>query len=407
MGARDGFGEGCAFRRESVADVSGSTQFDVVIVGAGIVGTSIAYSLIRKGVRDIAIVEMKHPSWGSTGKAAGLVTHQLWNPLDIELVKMSLQDFRKASEHSTSADLLRPLGMVTLAEADEDKRALSQIIRSVRAAGIGIEELDADAVKEIYPGIAVSKDCGGSLCRSDAYVDPTGYVAAICQRAQADGAQVFVREEVVDIETSKGSVRGVRTRRRHYKTRKAVVAAGVWSRHIVQMSGVDLPLKPYRTQALLLNAAWMNERPMLHDPGQQLYLRPDTPTRILVGDGTELVESDPTAFDEQPSWQFQEEVSRKLTHRFLAAKTAQVSGGWAGLCSSTPDRFPLLGQYQLEGLYVACGFQGTGIMRGPAIGRITADLILGEKPAIDVRSYLAERFAGFIEFKIREGFTLR
>ena len=193
----------------------------------------------------------------------------------------------------------------------------------------------------------------------------------------------------------------------------AVVAAGAWSKQILRTVGHPLPLAPYRTQAAVLRPATGPALfPSVHDIDTDVYARPEANGRLLAGDGTRLVEVDPETFQSGADESFVAHLAETFQHRFPGWADAELVRAWAGVCTSTPDRRPIVGPVKnAEGLYTVVGFNGFGVMRAGGVAQRLAELIAAggelDRALERLRPVLPERFHGAGDpFLPRPGFTL-
>lgn len=379
-------------------------RFETIVVGGGILGVSVACWLATLGAKKVALFEARHLAYGATGRSAGIVTCQLWNPLDVQLVKLSCEEFERGTG---SEPALKRIGLVTVAVGAKSESRLERLRTRVANAGIAARLITAREIRDLIPGSHVNEAVMGCHETFSGYVNPAEFVNARGWRAHRLGVQMFGLEPAQRILVDGGKVIGLATTRDTYEAEVVVVASGAWGRRLLLTAGVDVPCKPYRTQAVVLKAPWSLQTPMLHDTPLDFYLRPEGEDLVLFGDGTELRETNPDLVSDSATWEFQAEVAEKFTARFPGLKDAQISSGWSGVCTATPDRLPLIGEIQAAGgLYCALGMQGLGVMRGPAIARVLAHLVLGKKPPLDLSRYDVNRFRGYVDFQVRPGFTL-
>jgi sarcosine oxidase subunit beta len=382
------------------------THYDVIIVGAGIVGASIARALTLSTKANVAVIERDIPSSGSSGRAAGIVTVQLWNVLDMKLVRRSIDIFHAVERESNSMLRFIRTGLVTTATKPDDAAVLKNWQARLKELGIRSELLSADELASRFPNLKFAKNDYGLFVPSDGFVNPSDYVTATLARCQDHGTEVLTGTSVDSLLEENGQVTGVRTSRGALSASKVVLACGAWIRRLLNSVGLDVPVKPYRTQLVNLKTIEGTDFPALHDIDSDFYLRPERDRTMVAGDGTRLAEVDPVSFNQSLDSEFLAEISRHISDRVRGGEHAKMTSGWAGICSSTPDRRPLVGRYHLEGLLLACGMQGYGVMRAPAIGEGVASLINHKEYSIDLSDFRAQRFTKFHDFQIREGFTL-
>lgn len=384
---------------------------EAVIVGGGILGTSAAAFLAGLGV-DVVLLEQKFIASGSTGLAAGIITRQLWHPLDVRLVERSTAVY-EALARKGGTDSIRRTGLLTLAGTKTSASRLEKLAAMQRRAGAPTRLLEPPEVAALAPAITTDDVVLASYLDSDAYGDPAQLCAGLAWRAKGAGARVEEVETARPVIRS-GVVAGVRLDGgREIRCGILLLACGPWSPELLRRCRLPLPLKPYRTQVAVMG--WRDGPPTVipvHDTVQGIYFRPETGAQVLAGDGTEERATTPSTFRRGPDSGFIESLSERLVRRLPAAATAEYRGGWAGLCVATPDRHPLAGaDWRVKGLYHLSGCNGFGFMRGPALGEAVAHIIEGRKPPLDVSEYSPERFGGWSRkrmagFRIRQGFTL-
>lgn len=248
--------------------------------------------------------------------------------------------------------------------------------------------------------------------RTDAVVTPSALVEVYLKEARPLGVESRFGAPIRALHTASDGFE-LEVGSEKLRARELVVAAGAWSKQILASLGKPLPLVPYRTQAATLrpNPPPPTEFPSGHDIDSDVYFRPEGPGRILAGDGTESVEADPQRFVAQGDERFLAHVAESFAARLPGCASANVVRAWAGVCTATPDRRPLVGAVPgAPGLFVISGFNGFGVMRAGAVARRLADRI-AEGPSNRSDDALAHvdpgRFAvPFAPFRPRPGFTL-
>jgi sarcosine oxidase subunit beta len=374
----------------------------VIVVGAGALGLSVSYFLKEAGFDEIYVFERGLPAEGSTSKASGLISHSLWNTLDIKLVKRSLEFFKELGKVSGGRFSVKRLGLLRLFSSDRYFDQIEGELELQRNSGVNVEEIGRDVVEKM--GLRSFKRA--LYYPDDCYADPTLYVLLLYEILRRRGVEFRLLESVERIVIEGGKVRGVITND-FVKGDMVILATGAWTREILKREGLPLPLKPYRAQAGILVMGKEPEIPAVHDLDSGIYFFPEVSKNLIVGDGTEEKEVDPFNFSGREDENFIYNVLGRLTEIYAPSKEARFVKGWAGLCSATPDRHPLIGVYPgVEGLYLLCGMNGFGFMRAPGLGEILADLIVGKKSAIDLAPFLVSRFRNLtVDFKIRQGFN--
>lgn len=399
----------------------------ILIVGAGCIGVCTAHFLMEKGAppESITLLDRDLPAGGTTGRGAGIVSYQLWNPTDVSLVEHSMAFFHRMAEASHGAFTPRRVGMLRLAFSENDARHFRAYVAFLATIGLPGRWLDAAGVREVAPALDLTGLVSAIHTFDDFYADPAGFTDGLFTLCRKRGMKYQVMTRVTGLSfsppdsrvatresRSSSRITGVLTDKGNLDADVVLFATGAWTKQLLASAGIPLPLKPYRTQACVVRVPEPPAVPIVHDVTRGIYFRPETGNNLLVGDGTELRESNPDTYKQESDFEFQRDAVEKLTAVYPAAKAGELLSGWAGVCSATPDRVPLLGEHPLaKGLFVACGMNGFGFMRSPAIGESVAGMILGELPKFDLTAYHVERFwrAGRTppaDFEIREGFTL-
>ncbi|MGP8075408.1 MAG: NAD(P)/FAD-dependent oxidoreductase [Thermoplasmata archaeon] len=385
---------------------------DVLILGAGIAGCALAYHLAQRSVGSIVVYDPQTPGAGATGRAAGVVTEQLWDPWDVEVVRES------KAEYSTLTARWDPSAYAVNGFARWTKNRdavpiLYATVERLRGWSVPASVLDLSTLAEKVPWGKFDDVLGAIWSPDDAVVTPSTMGEIYAEAARHSGVefrfgtplQRFARDGVQwELSTGGRSVRAPR----------AVVAAGAWSKRLLASVGHPLPLAPYRTQAAVLRPSVLETRlfPSVHDIDLDVYVRPESNGRILAGDGTELVEVDPDRFATGGDERFVAHLAESFWSRFPGWADAELVRAWAGVCVSTPDRRALIGPVPgASGLFTITGFNGFGVMRaGGAAARLAAVLAAGEGSERElerIRSVSPGRFSGPVAaFPIRPGFTL-
>ena len=370
---------------------------DVVIIGGGIVGSSIAYQLTSAGCRDVVILERESQQGkGSTGKSMGGVRAQFSTESSIRMSLYSIpffRDFEKIMGHPSG---YRAQGYLLLATNERQMSYLRANVQMQTAAGLDTVRLvTTDDIVRIVPQLRSDDIAGGTFCSTDGFVDPYSVMTGFTLRAIEQGARVFRDAAVSAIDRDSKGVSAVHTADGAIATRTVVNAAGAWSAQVAAMAGLDLPVEPLRRMLVPTEPfeKISHGAPMTIDLSTGFHFRPE-------GLGLLMAWNDP---DEKPG--FNTNFDRAFVEKILTLGVSRVpvleeaainpSRAWAGLYEMTPDHHPILGAAPgIPGFFLASGFSGHGVMHSPATGKILADLILkGATDLIDARLLDYDRFA--------------
>ncbi|GGY85620.1 FAD-dependent oxidoreductase [Streptomyces olivaceoviridis] len=365
---------------------------EVVVVGGGVMGTSIAWHLARAGVRDVVLVERDELAAGSTSKAAGGVRAQFSDELNIRLGARSLEAFgRFAAEVGQDIGLHR-VGYLFLLSTPGQVAAFEAGVRLQNSLGVPSRLLTPEEARRLSPLIRTDGLLAAAYSPDDGHCTPEAVVHGYATAARAHGARVLRHTEVTGIELRGDTITAVGTTLGRIETGTVICAAGAWSRAVGAMVGVELPVRPLRRQIAVTGPVpgLPPTLPMTIDFTTSLYFHREGPG-LLLG------MSDP---DERPGFatgthdRWIPRLAEAMRQRAPALLDAPRTGGWAGLYENTPDHNALIGEApQVSRFLYATGFSGHGFLQGPAVGEVIRDLYLGRVPFLDISPLSAGRFA--------------
>jgi glycine/D-amino acid oxidase-like deaminating enzyme len=373
--------------------------FDTVVVGAGIVGCMAARALASD--RRVLVLDREGIAGAATGRSAGLVAPTLFFG-DLPEVAHHANDFVREF-HGTGEFEFASRNRVDLVTADGRPDAEETVERRV-AAGFPVSYLDADAVRERYPALTMDGFVGAVEYRDTGWVDPHSYAAALAGEARVRGATVETGTTVTDVLVEDGAVVGVATSTGTYRADEVVVAAG-WRTPELLPDRLDLPVRPYRTQCVVLEPGEPLDRsfPLVRVASEHLYVRPEHNGDLLVGGGASLTD-DPEGASTSADESFRAKCAEAVPSLFHGFDAAGVVNDWAGVDAANPDARPLIDAPRegLEGLVVATGFNGLGVMLSPIVGPAVRELLGGGHAGFPLAPFSLDRFDGSgAEFDLR------
>ncbi len=388
-----------------------ASRAEVVILGAGIAGCALAYHLSELKVGPVVVYDPQTPGAGATGRAAGIVTEQLWNRWDVEVTRESMRQYAALSARwDPSAYTVN--GFVRWARDPAALSVLDRAVARLREWGVAVQELDAGGLTARVPWGDFDDRPRGIWSPGDAVVTPSTMGEIFAESARQAGVE-FVLGTPLGRFARSDSAWELEAGNRNVRASTAVIAAGAWSKALLRAVGHPLPLSPYRTQAAVLRPRPGPEVfPSVHDIDVDVYARPEARGRVLAGDGTRLVEVDPERFNPGADDSFVAHLAETFERRLPGWADAELVRAWAGVCTSTPDRRPVVGPVPgADGLYAIVGFNGFGVMRAGGTARRLADLLVAPDPsgraAERLGPVLPSRFSGPVrDFAPRPGFTL-
>jgi sarcosine oxidase subunit beta len=379
---------------------------EIVIIGGGVVGASVAFHLTELGLRDIILLERETAlGLGSTGKATGGIRAQFGTDINIKLSLYSL-DFVRDWDFDCEYE---PRGYVFLATNDEQLEFLRQSTKRQRELGYeDVEVIDPQTIAEIVPGLNCEDIVGGSFGRRDGFINPLAMLEGFITAAAMRGTRVKTTSFVRSIEVRNGRVKGVRTSDGTLECDNVVVCSGAWAKIVSVTAGIDLPVEPQRRQIVWARTSepLPPELPMVIDLSDGFHFRParDFSVQTPAGAGSDNADvlfafpdpDEPNGLSTDFTDGFIDNVYDRARHRapFLARSEVVREKCRAGLYENTPDHHAILGGCEIEGLYFANGFSGHGVMHSPATGRALAEIMLfGKADFLDVSCLHIDRFA--------------
>ena len=359
-------------------------------------GCSILYSLAACGVTNTLLLEKNVLASGSTNRSQAILRMHYSNEVTTRMAWESLQVFRDFERVMGS-----PSGHVRtgyfLIVSQEDRRALEENVAMQRRLGVDTHVVTVEDVREMAPVLSVQGDEAFAYEPQSGFADPYSVTTGYAHRAREMGAHVKAGTPVTGIEVTGGRVRAVVTPEGRVETPIAVVAAGPWSRPLLERVGVEVPLRTVRHQVVMLRRPDddVPDHPIIADVVNSLSARPDAGNLTLIGVG-EDESVRPDEYNQGVDMPVAEEAFRNLVKRMPGMARALFCGGWSGLFTITPDWHPILdGVEGIEGLYCAVGFSGHGFKLSPMIGVVMAELITqGRATSIDVSMLGLDRFKG-------------
>jgi FAD-dependent oxidoreductase domain-containing protein 1 len=372
--------------------------FDVIIVGGGVIGCSVAYHLVTldPGLR-VVVVE-KDPTYrrASSALSVGNVRVQFSLPQNIEISQYTLEVLRRFPEEM-EVDGNRPEvafkqdGNLFLLDDEATDRARTAL-ELQQLLGCQVDWLWPSEIEEQFPWLRVAGFAAGTLGGEDGHLDGYAFLMAYRRRAMSLGAS-FLHDEVMRPTLSSSTVTGVELASGRRLAAPIIVnCAGAWAADVVREAGVSLPVEPVQRQVFCVEPERKPARPLpLTNLPSGLYFRSEGEDRLIVG---RSLPNDPVGY--RFDWQerrFNDLLWPELAEIVPNFERLRFERGWAGLYAvNTFDGNAILGRWpEVEGLYLANGFSGHGLQQAPAVGRYLSELIVGCQPILDLAALGPER----------------
>jgi sarcosine oxidase subunit beta len=363
---------------------------EIVIIGGGIQGLSLAYYLTQHGASEVCLLEMNSLGSGSSGRSAAIIGYAFPSESCLPLLSVSLDALLRFDEEVGIEPGYDPIGCVLLASA-EQAPGLRRRHALLEELGVETYLLKPAAISELTPGLNLEDIEVGLYEPGAACLDPHSIMMGYAQQARRKGARLYEDVRVTGLETKGDQVTGVQTTAGPVATRCVVNAAGFCAHQVAAWAGMDLPILNVKRHIFCTGpvAAYSETFPFTYEVEPTWYIRREGPG-LLIGMGASPSDEE----DPQVDWAFLDEVIEHSLHRAPPLEEAGVKTAWAGLRPLTPDENPVLGPAAgLRGVWNDCGWGGQGIMLAPAGGMIMAEWIMEGVPRSASRaSFLAERF---------------
>ena len=370
---------------------------DIMIIGGGVIGASVACHLAQGGCTDVLVLERgAQPGEGSTGKATGGFRVQFSTEISVKLSLLSRKKLLTFHEEIGIDPGYRQCGYLFIATDENALDALRSAVKIQHAVGVEeIEEVSADDILRLNHAVNPEGIIGGTFCSLDGFIQPMNILHGYTAAARRLGVKFEYGIECLDFTRSGGRITEVQTSAGRYAAGKLVNAAGAWAGDIGKLAGIDIPVRPTKRQVAVSVPTGIlpEDMPMtiFTDDGFHLRVRNG---RVLLLLPVDFETTDPfdVAFDE--SWL--DRVVARAHHRIPCLRETAIDrpGCWAGLYEMSPDKHQLVGLAPgLENFYLVNGSSGHGVMHSPALGQLLAEIILhGKETSLDVAALRPTRF---------------
>ena len=368
----------------------------VVVVGGGIIGCSIAYHLTRRGITDVVVLEQGTLTCGTTWHAAGLVSQLKSTHSLTKLATYSARLFEELEDETGQATGYRTPGSISVADNEE---RWEEILRSATMAeGVGVETqvIDIKEATERWPLMRTDDLVGALYIPRDGQTSPVDTTMALAKGAKARGAQIIEGVSVTELRASNGAVTGVVTEQGSIDAEIVVLATGMWTRHLAKQIGVNVPLQACEHFYIVTEPIDGVETgmPTLRDPGNYTYFKEET-GKIMAGffeprGKVWRMDQIPRdfSFDSLPEdWEHVGPIFERAIHRVPALGECGLQLFFNGPEAFTPDGVYYMGETpEVDNCYVAAGFNSVGIQSAGGVGWALADWIADKHPPMDLNS---------------------
>ncbi len=352
---------------------------DVVVIGGGALGASVAYHLAELGITDVVLLERDTLASGSTSKSAGGIRAQFADELNIRIALRSIEEFVAFPERVGAEIDFEQSGYLFLLDNEEDVERFRAALALQASLGVPSRELTVAEAAAIVPQLATDGLLAATFCLLDGRATPEAVVAGYAAAAARRGVRIHQGEPVERIDVRDGRVEAVSTARRRIATDAVVCTAGVWSRDVGALVGIEIPVSG--------EPRWMWYSPERGGLPAPLPLTIDFTTSFYFhGEGPGL------AFGGRE--QSLEELGPHIERRLPVLADLPIQSSWCGFYEVSPDHNAIVGEAAEPARFLyATGFSGHGFQQAPAVGEHLAELVAGREPALDLSPFALERFA--------------
>jgi sarcosine oxidase subunit beta len=370
----------------------------IVVVGAGVIGASVAWHLAARGTKGILVLDASPgPGGGSTGAATGGFRAQFATAINVRLSLLARAKLLAFPDEVGADPGYQPSGYLWIAEDDAALAALRAARAVQHAEGLSeAVEVARDDIVRLQPGIARDGIAGGAYCPTDGYIRPLRILEGYIRAAERHGVAFRWNEAVTGFDFgADGSIATVRTSRGAIACGAVVNAAGAWAGPLAALAGVDLPVRPLRRQmaATETTDAIASGAPMTLYCGDGFHFR-ERDGRVILSWPTPGREDDPFDTSVEPSWLHEVATKKDARIPVLRGVPLDPSASWAGLYEMSPDRHAILGSAgEPSNFFLVNGSSGHGVMHAPALGQLAAETVLDGSPrALDATPLSPNRF---------------
>lgn len=373
---------------------SGSVGERIVIVGGGIIGSSIAFHLAERGYTDVVIVEENLVGEGATAFATGGIRQQFSTRVNIRLAQDSIPFWSEFEDRIGSPLAFRQHGYLFLLSDPAVHADFQKSVALQRELGVQVETISPSQVSDLFPGTRTDDLLGATYTPLDGSASPTDALTGYLKAARRNGVIIEQRTSLRGLQyNTHGELTGVITSEGRIRCDTVIIAAGPQARRVGQRCGVDIPVYPHSRQAFATGPipGLDGSMPLTVDMATGAYVHPEASGGVAIVGGNDR--DVPSTDQARVDWTRVESLAEVITSRFPGLDDLEIIRGWAGLREMTPDDHAIVGPVEsVPGLWVAAGFSGHGFMQSPAVGRAMAEWLIDGAPSLDISALSLSRF---------------
>jgi sarcosine oxidase, subunit beta len=362
---------------------------EIVIVGGGVIGLSIAYHLAKRGLTDVVVIERGYLAEGASGRNGGGVRQQWSTEINIRLMQESVELCRRFAVDLGVNVWFRQGGYLFLAREPQEITRLEKNIAIQNRCGVKTRMVSPEQARDIVPELDITGVLGGAYNPTDGILFPWPFLWGYARQAAALGARIFTQTPVGGLEAVDGGYM-VRTPRGAVHARRVINATGAWSPQLAKLIGVDVPTYPIRHEICSSEPLKPFLRPMVSELRSGLYCSQSMRGEIVGG---VTLPGHGSTYAMGSTLEFLATYARRLVRLMPILGDIKILRQWAGPYDQSPDGNPVLGPAPGHpDFFLACGFVGHGFMMAPIVGKLYAEWLTGEQPHEIFSRYKLARF---------------
>ena len=367
-------------------------SYDIVIIGGGIIGCSVAFELAKRGRTDILVIEKEYLTSGATGRCGAGIRQQWGSVINATLAFESTNIFESLEEYTWyKGDCgLNQGGYLLVAYTEKEWEQFHKNLEVQHSVGIDSYAVDLDGIKDIVPHINTEGMFGACFCAKDGHADPFHCTYAYAKGAQRMGVDIETYTTVTGLLSENGHIHTVQTDKGDIQANTVLNCTGGHAAMMAALVGDDLPILPERHQILITEPVAHIMDPMVMSFHRHFYVQQTPHGSVIMGIGDP---SEPVSLNINATWQNLEMIAHLITQTLPVFRNLRVVRQWAGMYDMSPDRYPIINQAkEAEGFYTIAGLSGHGFMVAPRLAILVANHLTGQKDSLDFNLFSAERY---------------
>ena len=366
--------------------------YDVIIIGGGIIGCSIAFELAKRGRSDVLVIEKEYLTSGATGRCGAGIRQQWGSVINATLASESTHIFENLEDYTGySGDCgLNQGGYLLVAYTEKEWEQFHKNLEVQHSVGIDSYAVDLESIRDIVPHIDTKDMFGACFCAKDGHADPFHCTYAYAKGAQRMGADIETYTTVTGFTVENGRIQTVHTSKGDIRSNIVLNCTGGHAAGLAAMAGDELPIFPERHQILITEPVAHIMDPMVMSFHHRFYVQQTPHGSVIMGIADP---NEPVSLNINPTWQFLESCAYIITKTLPAFRSLRVVRQWAGMYDMSPDRYPIISKAKdADGFITVAGLSGHGFMVAPRIAILIANYLTKQKDNLDINIFSANRY---------------